>query len=167
MSSRTQGGEEFPNVHPSVHPPPLAINASKLPFQPSIQFARPRISSQPASNLSSKSQIWPLNLKSALQIFNQPSKHQVSPLWLKLAFQTTNLLSKPQFCPSAFKYAFFGLNQSSIARNVPPQDVWKFPPVFYRTSALWGRCPALTPLLHWITPSRASGTADQVRSLDD
>ena len=20
-------------------------------------------------------------------------------------------------------------------------DVWKFPPVFYRTSALWGRCP--------------------------
>ena len=27
----------------------------------------------------------------------------------------------------------------------------KFPPVFYRTSALWGRCPALTPLLHWIT----------------
>ena len=20
-------------------------------------------------------------------------------------------------------------------------DAWKFPPVFYRTSALWGRCP--------------------------
>ena len=35
--------------------------------------------------------------------------------------------------------------------------VWKFPPVFYRTSAL----------LHWIIPSRASGTADHVRSLDD
>ena len=29
--------------------------------------------------------------------------------------------------------------------------VWKFTPLSYRTSALWGRCPALTPLLHWIT----------------
>ena len=40
-------------------------------------------------------------------------------------------------------------------------------PMFYRTSALWGRCTALTPLLHWITSSRASGTADHVRSVDD
>ena len=47
------------------------------------------------------------------------------------------------------------------------QDVRKFTPVSYRTSALWGRCPALTPLLQLITPSRASGTADHVRSLDD
>ena len=46
-------------------------------------------------------------------------------------------------------------------------DVWKFTPVSYRTSALWGRCPALTLLLQLITPSRASGTADHVRSLDD
>ena len=46
-------------------------------------------------------------------------------------------------------------------------DVWKFTPVSYRTSVLWGRCPALTPLLHLITLSRASGTADHVRSLDD
>ena len=30
-----------------------------------------------------------------------------------------------------------------------------------------GRCPALSPLLHLITSSRASGTADHVRSLDD
>ena len=37
----------------------------------------------------------------------------------------------------------------------------------YRTSVLWGRCPALTQLLQLITPSRASGTADHVRSLDD
>jgi len=29
------------------------------------------------------------------------------------------------------------------------------------------RCPALTPLLQLITPSRASGTADHVQSLDD
>ena len=50
---------------------------------------------------------------------------------------------------------------------MPPQDVWKFPPVFYRTLALWGCCPALTPPLYWIAPSRASGTADHVRSLDD
>ena len=46
-------------------------------------------------------------------------------------------------------------------------DIWKFTPVSYRTSALWGRCPALTPLLHLVTPSRASGTADHKRSLDD
>ena len=50
---------------------------------------------------------------------------------------------------------------------MPPQDVWKFSPVFYRTSSLWGRCPVLTLLLHWITFSRALGTADHVRSLDD
>ena len=37
----------------------------------------------------------------------------------------------------------------------------------YRTSALWGRCPALTLPLQLITPSRASGTADHVQSLDD
>ena len=37
----------------------------------------------------------------------------------------------------------------------------------YRTSAFWGRCPALSPLLQLITSSRASGTADHVRSLDD
>ena len=47
------------------------------------------------------------------------------------------------------------------------QDVRKFTPVSYRTSALLGCCPALTPLLQLITPSRASGTADHVRSLDD
>ena len=45
---------------------------------------------------------------------------------------------------------------------MPSQDVWKFTPV-----SLWGRCPALTPLLQLITPSRASGTADHVQSLDD
>ena len=53
------------------------------------------------------------------------------------------------------------------AANMPSQDVWKFTPVSYRTSALWGRCPALTPLLQLITTSRASGTADHVQSLDD
>ena len=50
---------------------------------------------------------------------------------------------------------------------MPSQDVWKFTPVSYRTSAPWGCCPAFTPLLQLITPSRASGTADHVRSLDD
>ena len=50
---------------------------------------------------------------------------------------------------------------------MPPQDVWKFPPVFYRTSALWGCCPALTPPLYWITPSRASGIADHILPLGD
>ena len=40
------------------------------------------------------------------------------------------------------------------ASNMPSQDVWKL-------------TPALTPNLQLITPSRASGTADHVRSLDD
>ena len=53
------------------------------------------------------------------------------------------------------------------AWNMPSQDVRKFTPVSCRTSALWGRCPALTPLLQLITQSRASGTADHVRCLDD
>ena len=30
---------------------------------------------------------------------------------------------------------------------MPSQDVWKFTPVSYRTSVLWGRCPTLIPLL--------------------
>ena len=43
----------------------------------------------------------------------------------------------------------------------------KFTPVSYRTLALWGRCPAFTQLLQLIISSRASSTADHVRSLDD
>ena len=34
-----------------------------------------------------------------------------------------------------------------ITPNMPSKDVWKFTPVSYRTLALWGRCPAFTPLL--------------------
>ena len=48
-----------------------------------------------------------------------------------------------------------------IAPNMPSQDIWKFTPVSYRTSALWGHCPALTPIL------QLTVTADHVRSLDD
>ena len=50
---------------------------------------------------------------------------------------------------------------------MPSQDVRKFTPVSYRTSALWGCCPAFTPHLQLITPSRAFGTANHVQSLDD
>ena len=49
---------------------------------------------------------------------------------------------------------------------MPSQDVWKFTPVSYRTLALWGRRPAITPLLQLITPSRALGTADRAPSLE-
>ena len=52
--------------------------------------------------------------------------------------------------------------QSNQPSNVPSLGVWKFTPMFYRTSALWGPCPTLIPLLHWIIPSGASGTADHV-----
>ena len=53
------------------------------------------------------------------------------------------------------------------ASNMPSKDVWKFTSVSTKTSTLWGRSVALTPLLPLITPSRASGTADHVQSLDD
>ena len=49
---------------------------------------------------------------------------------------------------------------NQMPSNMHPQDVWKFTPVSYRTSALWGRCPTLTPLPQLITPSRAPGTLD-------
>ena len=54
------------------------------------------------------------------------------------------------------KNAMFSLNnmENSPKAQRPSQDVWKF-------------TPALTLLLQLITPSRASGTADRVRSLDD
>ena len=48
------------------------------------------------------------------------------------------------------------------------KDVRNFCPcVLYRTSVLWGRCPALTLLHQLIAPSRVLGTADHVQSLDD
>ena len=67
------------------------------------------------------------------------------------------------------KNAMFSLNnmENSPKAQKPSQDVWEFTTVSYRTPAFWGRCPALTPPLLLITPSRASGTADHVRSLDD
>ena len=43
----------------------------------------------------------------------------------------------------------------------------EIPPCVLQDIGLWGRCPAPTQLLQLITPSRASGTADHVRSLDD
>ena len=55
-------------------------------------------------------------------------------------------------CPEGLTYAFSGHR--------------KFIPVCYRTLALWGRSRALTPLFQLITPSRASGTADNEQSLD-
>ena len=58
--------------------------------------------------------------------------------------------------------SFGGGDVRTNGRTDVQTDVWKFTPVTYRTSALWGRCPALTPLLHLITPSRASCTADHV-----
>ena len=143
MSCRTQGGiSSRPSFCPS--PPPLntkALPALNFALQASNWPSRLQISPPSGSNLTFRPHFCPPDVQIALQASNQPSKHQICPPRLKFALQTSNPLSKPQFCPPAFKYAFFGLNQSSIARNVPPQDVWKFPPVFYRTSALWGRCP--------------------------
>ena len=51
---------------------------------------------------------------------------------------------------------------------MPPQDSWKFTCVLQDIGPLGPlHCPVLTPLLRLITPSRALGTADHVRSLDD
>ena len=89
------------------------------------------------------------------QAQNQSSQAQNQPF--QLQNQLSNTLNQP--CQAQ--------NQACQPFNVPSKDVWKFTPVSYRTSALWGRCPALTILLQLITPSRASGTADHVRSLDE
>ena len=57
---------------------------------------------------------------------------------------------------------------TSQTSNLPRRtDVRKFTPVSYRSSSLWGPCPALTPLLKLIIPSRELGTADHVQVLDD
>ena len=141
MSCRAQGGiSRCPSFRPSDSPHP------RRPLRPQISPPRPQIS--PTSFKSA-----PPCLKSPLHTSNlssrpwyQPSKLQISPPCLKFALQSSNLLSKPKFCPPALKYTFSGLNQSSKAWNMPPQDIWKFTPVFYRTSALWGRCPSLTPI---------------------
>ena len=79
----------------------------------------------------------------------------------RITWKTDNTIEKNQ-CSHLITWKI-----APKASNVPSQDIWKFTPVSYRTAALWGRCPALTPLLQLITPSRASGTADHVRCLDD
>ena len=81
-----------------------------------------------------------------------------------------------------FFYFFLGYFERGILTQLSPlrpnqaknqpgrtdgqKDVRKeFALVFYRASVLWGRCPAPTPPLQLITPSRALGTADHVQSL--
>ena len=106
-----------------------------------------------------------------------PDRLVSSLLWLKFAL--SSLKYDLSGLNSAFKFAFSGPIMSAwtphpqaIKRALrdlrdlkctldPSQDVWKFTPLFYRTSTLWGRCPALTPLLQLIALNRASGTADQ------
>ena len=51
--------------------------------------------------------------------------------------------------------------------SVGPLVRWSVGPLVHKTSALLGRCLALTLLHQLITPSVASGTADHVQSLDD
>ena len=56
--------------------------------------------------------------------------------------------------PKGSKIFILGVSKTkNYVLNMPSQNVWKFIPVFYRISALGGRCPALTPLLqagYWV-----------------
>ena len=86
---------------------------------------------------------------------------------LKIKEQNPNYLPQYQWLLVIERFSFLTSSGYQISRKNWSLDVWKFNPVSYRTSALWGHYPALTPLLQLITPSRASGTADHVQSLDD
>ena len=84
---------------------------------------------------------------------------------------TAQMNDRTKFSNSGLKDAFipdliYALRHPA-PNNQMPSNTLKFTLMSYRTSALWGRCPALTPLFELITLSRASGTADHVRSLDD
>ena len=189
MSSRTQGWtSRHPSFHLSFHlsPPhwPLGpqISTVRLDFRAfwGLQAIKWNGFVSPSFKTLLKWLLQEGSHRGPLSPQINPSRLQFSPYALKSAFQTSNRGLKsalsmppwPQICSSGQKsalqtFAFNNLNHSSQAWYIPPQDVRKFTPVSYRTSALWGRCPALTPLLHLITASRATGTADHVRSLDD
>ena len=187
MSCRTQGGiSRRPSFRPSVRPPPLAsILLSQAWFWSDFGLIWAlwaiRIGCIALSDLNlaletlnqlSIPHICPPDLKLALHTPNPPSRPHISSLGLKFVLWASSLPLKPQIYSLKPNSALQASNpplMTSIHLLRPniPQDVSKFPPVSYRTSALWGRCPALSPLLHLITPSRASGTADHVRSLDD
>ena len=156
---------EFRDVRPSVLPSVLPSVPPPWPLKPQVCSLRPDFGPLSPQISPFRPQFSPRELKSALQTSYLPSRPQISPPDPKLALQASNQLFRPRIWPLGLKPApkpqicSFGLD-SAILTSSPPQDVSKFPPVSYRTLALWGRCPALTPLLHLITPSRASGTAD-------
>ena len=85
---------------------------------------------------------------SALQTSNRPSRLQFSPPGLKSALQTSNLPSRPSISPPSTESALRGSNLPSEPQICSPS----------LDSALQ---PSNMP------PSRASGTADHMRSLDD
>ena len=148
------------SVRTSIRPPPEATQA---PLGPQISPLRPQISPLGPQISPFRPQISPLTpqisplrpLISPLRSKINPFRSEINPLRSKMSSQAQNQPLQP---PAP---------RNQMPSNVAPQDVWKFTPVSYRTSALWGRCPALTSPLHLNTSSRATGTIDHVRSLDD
>ena len=170
-SSRGYSGPSKPPNQPSQAPnqPSQAQNQSSQAQNSALSGPKSALSGRKLAFSSPKSTI--LGLKLALS--NLKSDHFGLNSALKKPSQASNLPSslisfEPLDPPNQPLHAsLLCSNKSNQPLNVPSQDVWKFTPVSYRTSALWGRCPALTLLLQLITPSRALGTADHVRSLDD
>ena len=171
------------SVRPYVRPPsrgpsqapisPLRPQISPLrpqvsPLRPKITPLRPKISPFRSKISSLKPKISPLRyyislIRPKINYF----KPKIRPLKPKIGLNSAlKMTLSGSNLPSSLISLLFS-NQSTQSLNVLSQDVWKFTPVSYRTSALWGRCPAPTQLLQLITPSRASGTADHVQSLDD
>ena len=129
-----------PSILPSV--PPRWPSRPQI-YPPSPKFSPPGLKSAfqasnqppPTSNLTYRPQICPPDLQLGLQASNQPSVAQICPAIPKSALQALILPSSPQIC----------LQWPKLAPRTDGR--LEIPPVFYRTSALWGRCPALTPLL--------------------
>ena len=169
---------EFLYIHLYVRPsvrtsPPRPLWPKSGSFRPEISPMRPKstlsdlkspllgpklaLSDPKSASLGQKSALF--SPKSA----SQDHKSTLSGLSGFSGLYGLSFLFGLKYALRGFKPALWSLNLDLSGQ----MDVRKFTPVSYRTSALWGRCPAVTPLLQLITPSRASGTADHVRSLDD
>ena len=112
-----------------------------LPSKPSNDYSQASIQTSTlkttlqtsSSNQPSVPQVCPLDLITALKTSNLPS-------WLLIRPPGFNQPSVPQICSLGLILVIWGLKYAS-------QDIWKFTPVSYKTSAFWGRWPALTQLL--------------------
>ena len=145
-----------PSICPSVHPPPEASQASNSHW---ITWEIDKIQ-------TSHWITWKIYKKVKNFMFPIEYHRSLMKIEKNVKFPLDKIVNRGEIEKMKNSY-WITWKVATKASNMPSQGLWKFTPVSYRTLALWGCCPALTPILQLITPSRASGTADHVRSLDD